>query len=402
MSLFLKPFLPFLLLFIRPLPHKPVFPSWVYELALLAVLLCREAMHHSFEWVKNWSISRTVNFNFPPAMPFRDCGSLQGEVGGEVAESALATMTMLDLPELTIECILEKLSPAELCKMSGVCSYLRERCTSDHLWKRHMKEKWSRVVGEEAWRKWEMQVALRRDFDVGEETGGVRSKGWMGWLGCLWPLSWLKRKMEDGRKPWRILPVDSLISFYQALESGRFYFPAQVYNRENGNAGFLLSCYDAEISYNSRTNKFYARYPPHGKRVPAIEEVTWERVRAPIGTSAHDLHISDCLTELNPGDHIEIQWRRNKKFPFGWWYGVVGHLEVCDRDEHRCCCHASDTIVLEFNHYAPGSRWRRKIINRKEYREDGNEDGFYGGIRKVQKKEEISVWKQFCPAEVQD
>lgn len=61
------------------------------------------------------------------------------------------------------------------------------------------------------------------------------------------------------------------------------------------------------------------RYPPHGRRAAAVENgVTWDRLRAPpIDTSPHDLHISDCLNELRPGDHIEIQWRRNKEFPYG-------------------------------------------------------------------------------------
>ena len=64
---------------------------------------------------------------------------------------------------------------------------------------------------------------------------------------------------------------------------------------------------------------FY-RYPPHGRRAMAIEtSVPWERLRAPpVETPPHDLHISDCLHELCPGDHIEIQWRRNKEFPYGW------------------------------------------------------------------------------------
>lgn len=63
----------------------------------------------------------------------------------------------------------------------------------------------------------------------------------------------------------------------------------------------------------------YCRYPPHGKRAFAIENgVDWERLRAPpVDTTAHDLHITDCLNELHPGDHIEIQWRRNKEFPYG-------------------------------------------------------------------------------------
>lgn len=62
-----------------------------------------------------------------------------------------------------------------------------------------------------------------------------------------------------------------------------------------------------------------SRYPPHGRRVSATETgVTWDRLRAPpVDTSLHNLHTSDCLNELKPGDHIEIQWRRNKEFPYG-------------------------------------------------------------------------------------
>lgn len=62
-----------------------------------------------------------------------------------------------------------------------------------------------------------------------------------------------------------------------------------------------------------------SRYPPHGRRASPIETgVTWDRLRAPaIDTSPHDLHISDCLNDLQPGDHVEIQWRRNKEFPYG-------------------------------------------------------------------------------------
>jgi hypothetical protein len=46
--------------------------------------------------------------------------------------------------------------------------------------------------------------------------------------------------------------------------------------------------------------------------------VQWNRVRAPpVSTPAQDLHASDCLEELRPGDHFEIQWRKNKDFPYG-------------------------------------------------------------------------------------
>lgn len=62
---------------------------------------------------------------------------------------------------------------------------------------------------------------------------------------------------------------------------------------------------------------------------------------------------------------------------------------------------AAETVVLEFKQYTPGSRWRRKIINRKDHREEGNEaDGFYARIRKLSGEEDISMWKKLWPAEV--
>jgi len=225
----------------------------------------------------------------------------------------------------------------------------------------------------------------------------------MGYLTLLCPTALIRSSFGNISKKKDFPPVDSIMSWYLALESGNFWFPAQVYNRENGHVGFVLSCYDAELSYDRRTDTFQARYPPHGRRASTIETgVTWDRLRAPpVDTSPHDLHISDCLNELRPGDHIEIQWRRNKEFPYGWWYGVVGHLETCDGNDNYCRCHYSDSLVLEFNQYTRGSRWRTMSVNRKDHREEGNEaDGFYGGIRKLECNEEISVWKKLWPAEV--
>lgn len=62
----------------------------------------------------------------------------------------------------------------------------------------------------------------------------------------------------------------------------------------------------------------------------------------------------------------------------------------------------ADTVVLEFNHYTPGSRWRQTSVSRKD-REQGNEaDGCYGGIRKIKSEDEISIWKCLWPSEVLD
>ncbi|XVF47271.1 hypothetical protein PTKIN_Ptkin03bG0096200 [Pterospermum kingtungense] len=382
--------------FLKSLTLEPL-PPWATEMRLLSPWFWKDFSLFSIAKLIKNSLTLSYFSIIPSQMSLKKM-SFTSKVDNfeEVEEGA---MTVLDLPELVLECILERLPPASLRSMAGVCSSLRSRCISDHFWEKHMKKKWGRIIGPAAYREWQWHIALRRDsshIKMGKPRGLMRI------LSIVRTSWWIKSKVDDDCKQ-SSLPDDSIMSWFLALETGRFWFPAQVYNRENGHVGFMLSCYDAELSYDPRTDTFQARYPPHGRRAVATESgVPWERLRAPpVDTSPHDLHISDCLNELRPGDNIEIQWRRNKEFPYGWWYGVVGHLESCGGNESYCRCHNCDTVVLEFNQYTPGSRWRRTTINRKDHREEGNEaDGFYGGIRKLSSEEEISTWKRLWPTEV--
>ncbi|KAJ6852934.1 F-box protein-like isoform X2 [Iris pallida] len=375
-------------------------PSWVGELRLLVVLLCQESFCHSFRWAKNYRLLVAQISNYPYAMFADEHASRTENAVVEEEEEAADATTVLDLPELALDCILAKLPPAGLCSMAGVCTSARDRCGSDHLWERHMRERWGRVMAARAAKEgWQSYLASsRKESGSGNGLAGsaVASPRWF----C--PCSWFKSGRRAAGRPAR-LPADSAMACYLALESGRFWFPAQVYNRENGHVGFMLSCYDAELRYDSITDTFHARYPPHGQRLANVEEgIEWERLRAPpVDTPAHDLHVSDCLNDLRPGDHIEIQWRRNKGFPYGWWYGVVGHLELCSGNENHCRCSSEDTVMLEFNQYTPDSVWRQTTVSRKDHREEGNEtDGFYGGIRKLRDKDEISMWRRLWPTEV--
>ncbi|KAK6144091.1 hypothetical protein DH2020_020911 [Rehmannia glutinosa] len=369
------------ILFYKSLTLNPL-PSWTCEMRLFFLCFWKNLSLNISSFSSRMSIKKK---NLTPKV--------------ESVEMA-SEMSVLDLPDLVLECILEKLPPDGLCRMASVCTTLRDKCISDHLWEKHMKSKWGKIVGPSAYQEWQCHIASRK--------GSIfcKKRGLMGYLVNLWPIVLIRSSFSNFViKKTSFSPVDSVMSWYLALESGKFWFPAQVYNRElqNGHVGFMLSCYDAVLSYDRRTDTFLARYPAHGTRASAIESgVTWDRLRAPpVDTSPHDLHVSDCLNDLQPGDQIEIQWRRNKEFPYGWWYGVVGHLETCDGDANYCRCHDSDTLVLEFNQYTRGSRWRRTIVSRKEHREEGNEaDGFYGGIRKLCSNEEISMWRKLWPAEV--
>lgn len=389
------------ILLVKSLPLKPL-PPWATDMRSLSFWSFKDLFLFSyFGSFKNILFKVFGISILASEMSFNKIALTSTARVEKTVNDESAGISILDLPDLALECILEKLPPSGLSSMAGVCTSLRERCVSDHLWEKHMKQKWGRIIGATAHREWQWHIASRKNS--GSRKQG-KQKGWTRLISMIWP-SWISSKVDtdNNSKQRRNFPDNSIMSWYHALETGKFWFPAQVYNRENGHVGFMLSCYDADLSYDLRTDTFQARYPPHGRRAIALESgVPWERLRSPaIDTSPHDLHISDCLHDLHPGDHIEIQWRRSKEFPYGWWYGVVGHLESCDGNENYCRCHNSDTAVLEFHQYTPGSRWRCTSVNRKDHREEGNEaDGFYGGIRKLRSNEEISMWKRLWPTDV--
>ncbi|XP_051227203.1 F-box protein At2g41170 isoform X2 [Lolium perenne] len=389
----------FTLLLVAPASYKP----WklARELGLVALLLARELLCHSASAAAAPGRKDRAARRMPPPPP-----------KAKQAPPALAmdddALPLLDLPELALDRVLEELAPASLAAMACVCAGLRDRCSMDSLWARHVRAKWGRVLGAAAREEWEADLAARAAAAARPRPS--RRRSWADSLACAWPFSWIgcswvkaETPAAPAVHPAPAPPADTVAAWYRALDCGEFWFPAQVYNREDGHVGFLLSCYDAHLRYDRRTDTFTARYPPHGRK-PAKEEdgVQWCRVRAaPVSTPAQDLHASGCLDGLHPGDHFEIQWRKNKDFPYGWWYGVVGHLESCNPNEHLCRCHEDDTIMLEFKHYAAGSRWRQTTVSRKDHREKGDEaDGFYGGIRKLQTKDEISTWRRFWPVDV--
>ncbi|KAL4590583.1 hypothetical protein LXL04_003517 [Taraxacum kok-saghyz] len=397
MLIYFVTFISFMIFYTYTLPSKPLL-SWASEMRLLSLYIWEDLLilFPYIKFLKSSPFHRKMTSNMTKKKKVNKPKTYTSE-NYETTTTTSTSPSILDLPDLALESILEKLEPADLCTMACVSTYLNDISLSDFLWKRHMKEKWGRIIGPDAQRAWESHIATQKEsnnyFFGGGEGGGFVLR----YLAKMWHVV-----VFESSFTCTIKSCDgSIVSFYRALETGKFWFPAQVFNRENGHVGFIMSCYDAELCYDSRTNTFEARYPPHGTRAMTAESgVTWERLRAtPVDNSPHDLLISDSLKNLHPKDHIEIQWRRNKEFPYGWWYGVINHLESCDGNATYCQCHKSDTLVLEFKQYAPGSRWRHMTIDRNDHREEGNETGgFYGGIKKLYNKDDISMWQEFWPA----
>jgi hypothetical protein len=154
--------------------------------------------------------------------------------------------SVLDLPELAIDCILAKLPPAELRNMAAVCRSMRDRCQSDHLWESHMSRKWGSVLGTAAREEWRSYLSSSTAPGGGTSCGSAGSakhRRWLAALSCVCPVvSWMRPRADGGagRSAGPVLD-DSVMSWYLHMESGKFWFPAQVYNREVLQFHFIIA-----------------------------------------------------------------------------------------------------------------------------------------------------------------
>lgn len=211
--------------FYNSLPLKPL-PHWACEIRLVSLWFWKDL---SFLPLANFlkTILSSHSIQVPPKMSMKK-RSPSSKVDN-FDEATTEEICLLDLPELVLDSILERLPPDGLCSMAGVCGGLRDRCTSDRLWERHMKRKWGQVIGPAAHREWQWHMVSRK------ESGLERSqrRGLMRSLSRLWPFSLMRSNFDTTAKEMKSsLPIDSIMTWYLALESGKFWFPAQVYNRE--------------------------------------------------------------------------------------------------------------------------------------------------------------------------
>jgi len=170
-----------------------------------------------------------------PSFKRKRAAAMVGNAEEVAAAAGGEPSVLLDLPELAIDCILERLPPAELRSMAAVCRSMRERCRSDHLWERHMSDKWGRVLGRAARDEWRAHLASASQSGAAGSAsgcGGGKRRRWLAALSCVCPVvSWMRPRADSGKSSGPVLD-DSIMSWYLSMESGKFWFPAQVYNRE--------------------------------------------------------------------------------------------------------------------------------------------------------------------------
>lgn len=204
------------------LPLKPL-PAWAHEMRLLSM-----SAFQIKKSIRSSLAAGAIEIGFSKmSMKMPNSSNFKAEEGREEETSML-----LDLPELILDCIFERLPADGLCSMASVCSAMRERCTSDRLWRRHISHKWGRIMGPSAHRHWYWHLASAKDCSGGFQRRGRGSL--IVSLSRLWPLSLITSNLDNAKrkKTTNLLPIGSVMSLYKALETGKFSFPAQVYNRE--------------------------------------------------------------------------------------------------------------------------------------------------------------------------
>ncbi|MED6223539.1 hypothetical protein PIB30_074868 [Stylosanthes scabra] len=262
-------------------------------------------------------------------------------------------MSLLSLPESILDCILKRLSPIELITTSQVCTNLRVRCRSDHLWENHIKKKWGKVFGDVAHKEWQWHVTKSKEqiirgntfyYQMEINNGNGGENGSLGTFSGSWPMLCLGSYLIDSKNilsgPLLLTNSSMMMALYMSLEKGEFWFPAQVYR------GLMVR--SALVSYDSKTDTFRARQQIGGWRIIG-NMINWDKVRVPpIIETSHESSVY-CL---RPGDHVEIQWKASTEVPYDWWYAVIGHMESCDEEDENCCaCRHSETLMVEFKQY---------------------------------------------------
>lgn len=233
----------FILFFRYSLPIKPL-PSWAFEMRLLSFYFWNDFSKLFFPFSKLFfSTKKHNNYNNNNntfSITKKNSSENKMMIIGEKKEQEEG-MSVLDLPNLALECILERLDPDGLSMMSCVSTYLRDLCLTDHLWEPHMNKRWGRIISSAAYKQWELTKDHSNYFLPGCDKRSTGSL--IGYFSKLWPVMLLRSSFNyydddcghDNKMKMKISSypsIDSIVSCYRALETGKFWFPAQVFNRE--------------------------------------------------------------------------------------------------------------------------------------------------------------------------
>ncbi|CAL5193325.1 unnamed protein product [Lathyrus oleraceus] len=135
--------------------------------------------------------------------------------------------SFLNLPHEILDCILKQLSPKDLFMVAHVCTHLRNNSRSDYLGNQHVEHKWSKLVGEDFHNEWNYHIGKIRN----EESLVLhhnQSKSY-GNISGDHPYQRLHSYLKSNRALDDLIKNHSQMALYICLETGRFWFPIQIY-----------------------------------------------------------------------------------------------------------------------------------------------------------------------------
>ncbi|CAJ1915138.1 unnamed protein product [Sphenostylis stenocarpa] len=216
---------------------------------------------------------------------------------------------LLTLPEAIWQSILERLSPKELAGLCKVCTFLRDICRSDRLWEIHVEKKWGGVIGDVVYKEWKLHITTAKEKRNGPLYQQNSENGSLGSFSGTWPTLYLRSYLDDCSHLNSSLSNSFMMALYVSLETGKFWFPVQIYR------GLFVR--EALVRYDSKSDTFRARRQSGGWHKVG-SNIQWDKLRAPpIDMPPCDEYVSDCLQDLKPGDHVEIQRRSRNGIPYG-------------------------------------------------------------------------------------
>ncbi|CAJ1360724.1 unnamed protein product [Effrenium voratum] len=202
------------------------------------------------------------------------------------------------------------------------------------------------------------------------------------------------------------VPSIAPVGYLEERTHGRREEILEIFDREK-KVGFCMSAMTAKVSWEQKTRCYVASYVSASHVVPEriptsevhrlrfcppnVRDQLQPELAPPRVSEIYAFRVYAGLEGLQVGRGVELQWKMQVGSPFGWWHGVVEHVERKG---------ATAAVTLTFGHFPQHSRWYRLrvVVGDGVMRRCGI-GGYHGGIRSCTAAEE-KHWMRFFPKDL--
>mmetsp|Transcript_27432 Transcript_27432/g.63899 ORF Transcript_27432/g.63899 Transcript_27432/m.63899 type:complete len:455 (-) Transcript_27432:550-1914(-) len=238
---------------------------------------------------------------------------------------------------------------------------------------------------------------------IADHSWQIRSRKWEALFAAKWPAFYTSLRYEPKAPAWT-----DWEEMYKQMVLGRIEEVLEVFDREK-KVGFSMSCMIAKVSWEQKSQSYVACYVSASHVLP--ERIPYEasqrlrfcpdsaasqlqpEIAPPTAAEIYPYRVFRGLDGVAVGKGVELQWKMQMGSPFGWWYGVVEHVERNYGEDETAA------VTLTFRHFPAHSRWYRlRVLAGDGVMRKCSIGGYHGGIRAVT-PEEDKQWQLFFPKE---